>query len=127
MIDLKSPFFWDMASYHWMMDARRFETTYWFYFQESKCPRKLALTSSPLHFIEGTGTSHPVTKRHVSEGRRSPYKTTCIKRNLSYRCTRFLSCNCSCLGTALKLDYIRQTGVTIDPYVVLYCRYAKVL
>lgn len=76
VIDLKYPFFWDMAPYHWVMDARRFETTYWFYFQESKCPRKLALTSSPLIFIEGTGTSHPVTWPHVSEERRSPCKTT---------------------------------------------------
>ena len=27
VIELKSPFFWDMALYHWVMDARHFETT----------------------------------------------------------------------------------------------------
>jgi len=65
-----------MAPYYWVMDTRRLETNYWLYFQESKCSRKFALTSSPLIFIEGTGTNHPVTRRHVSEERRSRYKTS---------------------------------------------------
>lgn len=131
VIDVKSPYFWDMAPYHWVMDARHFGTTQWYYFRESKCPRKFGLTSSPLIFMEGTGTNNPVTRRHVSEERRYRYKTTftlktVYKKKPELQCTKLHSCNCNCLGTALNLDYIKQTGVKIAPYVALYFRYTQV-